>query len=148
VIVDDINRKILELLWKNSRLSYIDIGKKVNLSRVAVKTRIDNMMEKGIIEDFTILVNAEMIGRSISVYFDIIAEPKHIYPISDKLKEIDNITDIYHMTGGKLHVHGVFNDKKELSSFLENTLYPMEGIISVSNDMIIDRIKKRVGLGL
>ena len=39
--LDVIDKRIVELLTENARMSYVDIGKEVNLSRVAVKARID-----------------------------------------------------------------------------------------------------------
>ena len=51
--LDDIDRKIIELLVENGCLSYVELGKRVNLSRVAVRDRVDQLMERGVIEKFT-----------------------------------------------------------------------------------------------
>ncbi len=39
--LDEIDKKIVSLLTENARMSYVDIAKEVNLSRIAVKARID-----------------------------------------------------------------------------------------------------------
>lgn len=145
--LDAIDIKILQILSMNGRESYIEIGKKVNLSRVSVKARIDSMVESGIIESFSVIINPEKTGQSVSVFLDIDVSPQHLYEISNKLNEIEFITDIYHMTGNtKLHVHALFSNKDVLSEFLEKKLYKMDGIIKVNCEMIVSRIKCRRGI--
>jgi Lrp/AsnC family transcriptional regulator, leucine-responsive regulatory protein len=146
-ILDDIDMEILKILSSNGRESYIEIGKKVNLSRVSVKTRIDAMIEQGVIESFSVIINPEKTGQTVSVFLDIKIVPEYLYGISKELSSMPFITDIYHMTGGsKLHVHALFMDKEELSSFLEQKLYAMKGIEHVNCDMIVSRIKCRKGI--
>ncbi len=146
-VLDEIDIEILNILSKNGRESYIEIGRQVNLSRVSVKARIDSMLEEGVIESFSVIINPEKKGQSTSVFFDIKIVPEYLYRIANKLKKMDFITDIYHMTGNsKLHVHGVFVDKDELKVFLEETLYKMQGIENVNCDMIVSRIKRRKGI--
>ena len=48
--IDDIDRTIIKLLVDDARLSYSEIGKKVGLSRVAVKNRIKAIEDEGIIK--------------------------------------------------------------------------------------------------
>ena len=50
--LDRIDQQIIDLLTHHARMSYVEIGQKVGLSRVAVKTRIQSMEEKGIIEEY------------------------------------------------------------------------------------------------
>ena len=49
--LDELDQKILELLIQNARISYSDIGEKIGLSRVAVRTRVQALEQKGIIEE-------------------------------------------------------------------------------------------------
>lgn len=145
--LDDIDRKILSILSKNGREAYKEIGRQVNLSRVSVKARIDKMIEDGIIDSFSIIINPEKTGQKVSVFLDIEALPEYLYKISSKLNEYECVTDIYHMTGNsKLHVHAVFVDKEELKDFLEEKLYKLKGIKDVRCDMIVSRIKCRKGV--
>jgi Lrp/AsnC family leucine-responsive transcriptional regulator len=147
--LDDIDQDILNLLSQNSRMSYIEIGKKVNLSRVAVKSRIQAMEKKGIIEQYSIIVNPQKVGRMVSAFFDIEVQPSHLYEVASLLSEKDYITDIYQMTGSsKLHVHAIMELNKDLERFLKDDLYKMPGIVNVQCNLIISRIKTRKGIRL
>src|SRR6056297_621417 len=144
--VDEVDKKILYLLSENARMSYVDIGKEVNLSRVAVKSRINNLENSGIIEKYTINMNLRRAGREIAVYFDIETEPKKLYKIGKELAKKDNVTDVYQMTGtGNLHMHALLNKDSELNDFLEKELYSIDGVLKVTSRIIFTRFKARTG---
>lgn len=147
--LDPIDQEILSLLSQNSRMSYVDISNKVNLSRVAVKSRIDSLEKAGIIERFSIVINPEKVGRTISVFFDIQVEPRHLYHVANELSNKECITDIYQMTGASnLHVHAMMECKEDLEKFLREELYCLKGITKIECNMIVSRIKVRKGIRL
>ena len=51
--IDEKDKRILELLSKDGRMTYSDIGEDVGLSRVAVAARVKVLEEKGIIRGYT-----------------------------------------------------------------------------------------------
>ena len=55
--LDALDQQIVSLLIENARLSYSDIGEKVGLSRVAVKSRIQALEQRGVIEEYTTIIN-------------------------------------------------------------------------------------------
>ena len=57
--LDEIDAKLVELLIENARMSYSDLGEAVGLSRVAVKTRIQAVEKKGVIEGYTAGINPQ-----------------------------------------------------------------------------------------
>ena len=69
--LDALDQKIVQLLIENARLSYSDIGEKVGISRVAVKARIQALEQRGIIEEYTIIINPQKISGAVSCYFEI-----------------------------------------------------------------------------
>ena len=66
--VDELDQKIIQLLVKNARMSYSDIGEKIGISRVAVKARIQALENKGIIEEYTTIINPQKINGAVSCY--------------------------------------------------------------------------------
>ena len=67
--LDELDQKIIQLLVKNARMSYSDIGEKIGISRVAVKARIQALENKGIIEEYTTIINPQKINGAVSCYF-------------------------------------------------------------------------------
>ena len=60
--LDELDQKIIQLLIENSRISYSDIGEKTGISRVAVKARIQALEKKGVIEEYTTIINPQKIS--------------------------------------------------------------------------------------
>ncbi|MBL7058991.1 Lrp/AsnC family transcriptional regulator [Candidatus Pacearchaeota archaeon] len=60
--LDDYDRKILSLLSKNSRIEYKEISNKVKLNANAIKNRIKNLENSGIIQDYTISMDVKKLG--------------------------------------------------------------------------------------
>ncbi len=60
--IDKTDLKILQALSKNSRAEYKDLSKKVNLSANAIKYRINNLKESGIILGYTISIDMRKLG--------------------------------------------------------------------------------------
>lgn len=147
--LDEIDRTIITLLTKNARMSYVDIGEAVGLSRVAVKTRISNLEERGIIEEYTTIINPQKINSAISSYYDIEIEPKKYQEVIDILEKNDTVTQIYQVSGkNKLHVHAVAEDHEGMETFINNVIYKLPGVLSLECNVILSRIKDIKGLRL
>ena len=63
--LDNYDMKILGILTINCRTPDRQIGKKVGLSGVAVKSRINKMERDGIIQNFTIKVEPPALGYGV-----------------------------------------------------------------------------------
>lgn len=147
--LDVIDKRIVELLTENARMSYVDIGKEVNLSRVAVKARIDALEREGIIEQYTIIVNPLKINNSISAYLEIEVEPGTMLEVIEILEKNDVVTKVYQLTGrNKLHVHTIAANQEEMDAFLKNTAYQLPGLLDLKCDIILSRVKDIIGLKL
>lgn len=147
--LDKLDQKIVELLIENARISYSDIGEKVGISRVAVKARIQAMEQKGIIEEYTTIINPQKISGAISCYFEIETAPDYLPQVTEILNNNRTVTQIYRVTGkDKLHVHAVASSGEEMEEFLHNAIDPLPGVISCSCNIILSRVKDIKGLRL
>lgn len=147
--LDDIDAKIVELLNEDGRMSFTDLSKEVKLSRVAVQARVNNLLETGVIERFSAVINPEKIGIKVSAFFNVEVAPKYLQQAAETLAADPNVSSLYHMTGpSKLHMHGLFKDNQEMEVFLEERLYTLPGIMSVDCQILIKRYKSRIGMKL
>jgi Lrp/AsnC family leucine-responsive transcriptional regulator len=147
--MDEIDRKIITILQQNGRASYTDIAKDVGLSRVGVQARINALMENGTIEKITAVINPEKLGITVSAFFNVEVEPKHLIEVADNLADEPEVSSLYHMTGpSKLHMHGLFISNREMELFLQKKLYVLPGITSVDCQVLINRYKSRMGMRL
>ena len=147
--LDEMDQKILTLLIHNARLSYSEIGERVGLSRVAVKMRIRALEERGVIEEYTAIINPQKINGAVSCYFEIELSPEHFQQAVDQLTASDTVTQIYRVTGRyRLHVHAVAAGQAELELFLQEPLDSLPGVLQLTCNTILSRIKDIKGLRL
>ena len=147
--LDQLDQKIVELLIRNARMSYSDIGQEIGISRVAVKSRIQALEQKGIIEEYTTLINPQKISGAVSCYFEIETVPNSLMDVLNLLQKNDIITQIYRVTGkSKLHVHAVASSNEEMERLICETIDKLPGVLECSCNMIFSRIKDIKGLRL
>lgn len=147
--LDESDQKIVRLLIENARVSYSDLGEKIGLSRVAVKARIQALEQRGIIEEYTTVINPQKISGAVSCYFEIETTPGGLSEVIDILNRSDTVTQIYRVTGrDKLHVHAVAASGEEMETFLHAVIDTLPGVVSCSCNIILSRIKDIKGLRL
>ena len=147
--LDELDQKIIRLLIENARISYSDIGEETGISRVAVKARIQALEKRGVIEEYTTIINPQKISGAVSCYFEIVTKPEYLAQVTDILYKNDTVSQIYRVTGrDRLHVHAVASSGDEMEYFLHNVIDTLPGIISCSCNMILSRIKDIKGLRL
>lgn len=147
--LDKLDQKILRLLVENARMSYSEIGERVGVSRVAVKARIQALEQRGVIEEYTTIINPQKINGAVSCYFELEFSPETFAQAASLLKENETVTQIYRVTGkNKLHVHAVAASCEEMERLIREVIDPLPGMTECSCNMILSRIKDIKGLRL
>ena len=147
--LDALDQQIVQLLIENARSSYSEIGQKIGISRVAVKMRIQALEQRGVIEEYTTVINPQKIGGAVSCYFEIETQPDALPEAEQILKGNDVVTQIYRVTGrNKLHVHAVAASGEEMERLIREVIDPLPGVIDCSCNIILSRIKDIKGLRL
>lgn len=147
--LDTLDQRILGLLIENARYSYSEIAQRVGVSRVAVKARIQALEERGVIEEYTAVINPQKLGGAISCYFEIETRPEALSQVVELLCACPVVTQAYRVTGNcKLHVHAVAADQAELERLLDQTIAGLPGVTAISTNVILSRIKDIKGLRL
>lgn len=147
--LDDLDQKIIRCLIQNARMPYSEIGQQVGISRVAVKMRVQALEKKGIIEEYTTIINPQKISGAISCYFEIETVPDTLEEVISILEKNDTVTQIYRVTGkSRLHVHAVSPSHEELEQLLHGTMDHLPGVLECSTNIILSRVKDIKGLRL
>ena len=147
--LDALDQKIVQLLIENARISYSDIGQKIGISRVAVKARIQALEQRGIIEEYTTIINPQKIGGAVSCYFEIESLPDTLAEVTEILKLTETITQVYRVTGkNKLHVHAVAASSEEMENLIQDVIDQLPGVVNCGCNIILSRIKDIQGLRL
>ncbi len=145
-MVDATDRVILELLIEDSRTSFAEIGRRVGLSRASTRERIQHLVDEGVIEKFTAVVNPAKMGRAVSAFIDARLRPDVIEECGQRLGAAPEVVSLYLMSDMQsLHIHTLTDTEADLDAFVTRHFFGKEGVISVDCKQLLRRIKHRRG---
>lgn len=141
-----IDTKILSQLIKDGRASYAEIARSLGISRAHVRERVQKLIDEGVIEQFTAVVNPEKLGKAISAFFDVKVAPQQIQQVAHNLSAQTEVVSLYIMNDMQsLHIHTLTEDQSLLEQFSANHLFGVEGVLSVDCKTLMNRLKNRRG---
>jgi DNA-binding Lrp family transcriptional regulator len=94
---DKTDEKILEFLQKDSRESFVEIGKKLKMSESAVRRRVKNMVDNGTIEKFTVQVGE--VNSTSAIVLISVDSSVDTAKVSTKLTKLSDVKTVYEITG-------------------------------------------------
>ena len=94
---DKVDEKIIEYLKENSRESFVDVGKKLKLSESAVRRRVKNLVDSGIIKRFTLELGEENVTSAIVLVS--VDSATDTSKVSTKLAKLEGVKTVYEITG-------------------------------------------------
>jgi len=95
--VDETDIKILEILKRDARTSFTDIARQLHLSEGAVRKRVKNLVEKGVIKSFTIELARDYAVRALT--FVSVTPTVPTPEVADRLIKIAGVEEVYEITG-------------------------------------------------
>ena len=114
--MDETDVKILKLLWKDGRMPIYRISEIIGISNAAVDKRLKNMMKRGELTGFTVLLNFEKILNSIVLSIRTRRKRTEIW------KNVERINGIMHFIGclgGRYYGEFWYEDTMELQDKIE-----------------------------
>lgn len=139
--IDLIDLKILEELKSNSRISFNDISKKIDKTEATVRRRVKKLLDEGIIKRFTVEYNIDT-KQKVSATVKIIPDFKEVKRILRELSEVDEITNIWRLSGDcglllKVDIPSI----EEFNPLIEDKISQIQGIRIIETCFITDIIK-------
>ena len=122
-MVDHLDLKILNELETNSRISFADLGRKINLSPSAVRERVQKMEELNVIEQYTIHKNNKMLGFDLEAFILLKVFPGKLKHVIQSITEFPEITEAHRITGNQnIHLKVVVKNQINLQKLLDQLM--------------------------
>lgn len=122
-MVDTIDLKLLELLKENSRLSFADLGRKIDLSPSAVRERIQKMEDSGVILKYGIQMDNRKLGYELEAFILLKVFPGQLKNVIAKLGDFPEIKEAHRITGEhNLHLKVLLKDQLDLQQLLDKLM--------------------------
>ncbi|MFS0672111.1 Lrp/AsnC family transcriptional regulator [Ornithinibacillus sp. 179-J 7C1 HS] len=102
--IDNIDKKIIQELSQNSRLSMRELGKRVNLSSPSVTERVKQMESFGIIKQYTVELDYEKIGFPIQCIIEATIKNGNYKQFINKIEHLPNVDFCYRIAGNACYM--------------------------------------------
>jgi len=136
-MIDQTDLAILDLLKENSRCRWKDIGEKVHLTGQAVGARVQALQDAGVIESFTVGLNATKLGNPILVFITVFMSSANHSPFHRFLEQEGRITEAHRVSGeGCYWLKARLSSHADLNNLLENILRYGNYRLSMSIDKL------------
>ena len=94
---DKIDEKIIGYLKEDSRESFVNIGTKLKLSESAVRRRVKNLVDSGVIKKFTVELGEE--NATSAIVLVSVDSTTDTSKVSLKLAKLEGVKTVYEITG-------------------------------------------------
>ena len=139
-------KKLLELLEHNSKLSIEEIAEELNVSPNDVASKISELEKKKVICGYDTIINWDKITEEkCNAIIEVKVTPQRgtgFDRIADRIARFDEVDSVYLMSGG-YDFAVVVNGKsmKEVSSFVFNKLATIDYIQSTATHFVLKKYK-------
>ena len=142
--LDATDRKILELLQADGRMSLAELAEKVGLSPSPCLRRV-RMLEDGVISRYVAVLDQRAVGLPVSVFVSIKLEKQRQESLDRFAKAIEKwpeVLECYLMTGSRDYwLRVVVPDLDAYERFVKQKLTRVEGIASIESSFALEQVK-------
>jgi len=146
--IDDVDRIILEMLQDDSRTSFKKIAEKLSVSEATIFVRVKKLLNKGIISRFTAIVSPELVGKGLTAFVLVNADPKKLQEVLETLKEIDDIYEIYDVTGSYYAIVKIRTMDRDGLVKLIDRIGLIDGVTRTETAVVLRSVKEETKIRL
>jgi len=133
--LDDVDRKILRELQNDGRASFRDVSARISVSTPTVSSRVQAMVDVGLIRGYTTMLDAEMLGQ-VSVVLLLESKPADLDKVVEKIRDQELVRQIYVLSDSRVMCILSFYNQFKYQRFLES-LASVPEITRMDNSMVM-----------
>jgi DNA-binding Lrp family transcriptional regulator len=150
--MDNFDKKILDFLQKNAKLTAKEMASKLSLSQTPIYERVKKLEKLGIIKSYVAILDGEVINKSFMVFMNITIK-EHNYESRKKFIEdilaLNDVSELYHTSGTFDFLAKVrFSNIKEYRDFLVNQIATVDNISDIDSQIVLEEIKSSTYINL
>jgi Lrp/AsnC family leucine-responsive transcriptional regulator len=143
--LDDLDRKILQHLQRDGRMSLADLAEKVGLSPSPCLRRVRMLERDGVIARYVAVLDQRAVGLPVSVFVSIKLDSQRQEALDRFAKAIERwpeVLECYLMTGPRDYwLRVVVPDLAAYERFLKQKLTRVDGVASIESSFALEQVK-------
>ncbi len=100
LFLDALDRKALELLAQDGRLSWADLAAQLKLTGPSAAERVRKLEQRGLIRGYAALLDPELLGLEVTAFVAVrLAHPRDRERFVKRIRELDGVLECHHVAG-------------------------------------------------
>lgn len=146
--LDSLDLRLLDELQKDGKQPIKQLAEKINLSITPTHERIKKLETSGVIEKYSAVVNPNLLGRKLTVYFRVTLT-KHQAEYFNKFEEfvwtLDEVVELTYLTGSTDYMlKVVLKDMSDFEDFTKRKISKLEIISNMQSSFVISQKRKNI----
>lgn len=150
--LDNLDKKLLMLLQKDSKQTNKQLSLELNLSVTAVYERIRKLEREGVISRYVALVNKNKVHKSFQVFCHVKLTQhslEYLKHFEREIIKLDEVVECFHVSGDYDYVLKIFvQDMEAYREFMVTKLTTIEHIGSTHSVFTINLVKSSTEISL
>lgn len=140
--LDATDRSILAALLEDARISQRGLAKRVGVAQGTITNRLRRLEEMGVIKGYTVLLDAESIGWTMTVITGLRIQKGTMIDVQQQIAADPRVFAVYDVTGDyDSMVLARVQDRKDLDD-LTKTVFTMEGVQRSITQVVLNTVKE------
>ncbi len=140
--MDAIDIEILEILKKNSRKTVSQISQSINLSISAVSDRLKKLEASGVIKQYTVILDEEILDRTVTAIIMVALEkPSATSEFKEFVSKEKEIIDCYLLAGDYDFALKIVTKDIHSLEHLLNKVKSRDGLLKTKTTIVLNTIK-------
>ena len=143
--IDNLDRKILEIIMKNARIPSKDVALECNVSRAAIHQRIQRMIDLDVITGSGYHVDPKVLGFATCTYIGVKLERGSMYrTVVPELEKIPEVVECHFTTGPYTMLIKLYSrDNQHLMELLNDKIQNIHGVTATETLISLDQSMNR-----
>jgi len=146
------DRRLLEILQRDGRLTNLELAERVSLSPSACLRRIRALESAGVIRRYVALVDARRVGLSLLAFVNVKLEKRGRMPtdaFARAVKDWPEVLGCHSLTGEMDYLLRVqVEDLEHFARFVMDSLLKHPGVLDVRSSFVLEEVKETTALPL
>lgn len=144
--IDITDRKMIQALQKNGRMTNLELAEHVNLSPSPCLRRLRNLEQNGVIQGYRVDVDAKAFGLPITVFVRVALDGHTgdiVQSFEEEVRNIPEVLECYVMTGAADYLlRVVAEDLEDYERFVRQRLHKIGCISSIDTSFVYGVVKQ------
>jgi Lrp/AsnC family leucine-responsive transcriptional regulator len=144
-MINDIDKKILNIIQKDARISNAEIARQVGLAPSAILERMKKLEERGVIRGYATEIDASAVGFGLTAF--VFVRTSFCGSIGSVLAQIPEVLEVHDIAGEDCYLLKIRAENTEkLGKFFRERLKNLPEILSTRTTIVLQTIKETIAM--